>query len=127
MESREEKKPQPIYKLERKGTFQFDSYCWTDGPKELAFEIIITTKQLDSEGFVFDNRKIEEYFKENFDGKRVKVSCERIAETILFYLCEALPNCEGCCVKVSGKPDATWLSASFVRDEEAEKVMAAIA
>lgn len=113
-------KPIPLFRLERKGQFQFDSYCWTDGPKTLHFEIEITTRQLDKEGFVFDNRAIERYFEENFQGKTEKVSCERIAEQILYYLCEKLPDCQGCTVKVSGSPDVTWLSASFEREEVEE-------
>lgn len=104
-----------LYRLERTIEFEMDSYCWEDGKRTLVCHITITTPKLDAEGFVFDNRRIENYFNENFNGQTKKVSCEHIAGEILQFFCDSLPECKGVEVKVSGAPDKTWLSASFER------------
>lgn len=106
-----------LYKLERTIEFEMDSYCWEDGKRKLICHISIVTGKLDSEGFVFDNRRIEQYFSENFDGQAKKVSCEHIAGEILQFFCDSLPECRGVEIKVSGAPDKTWLSASFERPQ----------
>lgn len=101
------------FRLERTVNFDCDSFCWTDGPKTLTCKIQICTFHLDSDGFVFDNREIEEYIGKEFGGKVIKESCERIAERILGWLCSRLPNCRSIKVGVTGNPAVTLLSAEF--------------
>lgn len=101
----------PLFQLERRVNFNCDSFCWTDGPKQLTCHILIITPKLDAEGFVFDNRAIERYFADNFEGKIMKLSCENIAQTILAWFCEQLPDCQRIEIGVSGNPEATMLKA----------------
>lgn len=119
-----EGKPKPTFKLERKGTFPFNSYCWVDGPKEISYEIEIVTGELDGNGFVFDNREIEKYFENHFKGE-APLSCEEMAEEALYHFCDLLPSCLSITVKITGDPQLTWLCASVDKRGEGEKVFSA--
>ena len=67
--------------------------------------------KLNSDNFVMDNRAVETYFAEKYEGKTLAMSCESIAQAVLDDLCQWVLDCMVMEVGITGNPDATWLTA----------------
>lgn len=99
------------YTILRTGTCKLTSWCWESGLLTLHWKVFAATNRLDAYGFVMDNRMIENYFHDTFEGKTLEASCEMIASNALVALCCRVEGCLLIEVSVSGNPDVTWLTA----------------
>lgn len=100
------------FEIFRTGKFRLDSACWDNGERDVFYRVQIRRPNLDANGFVIDNRQIENFIQDNFNGQRFPgMSCENVANIICSHLCKQIPDFHFVRVSITGNPEATWLTA----------------
>jgi hypothetical protein len=110
------------FSLFRIGTCKLISWCWEAGELTLHYKVYVVTTRLDAYNFVMDNMLVENYFRDNFEGRNLEASCELIAANALVAFCCKVPYCSQISVAVSGNPDKTWLTAKLTDPEKIRRI-----